>query len=154
MKKKLYLGIDPGTNSGAISYIHKNGLEYESFNLKSMTPFELSEMIAFCGDDVIRAFLEDVKPHPNDGKKAHACLMGSFRELRMALYVAKIPFELISPIKWKTKMKCKGKFNMTHTEKKKITRMRAQELFPNIKITNDNADSLLIAEYGRLKNLD
>jgi hypothetical protein len=32
---------------------------------------------------------------------------------------------------------------------KNITKRKAQELFPEIKITHAIADSLLIAEYGR-----
>ena len=37
---------------------------------------------------------------------------------------------------------------------KNVTKSRAQELFPELKITHAIADALLIAEYGRRVRID
>ena len=63
--------------------------------------------------------------------------------LEMALTAAGIPFERDRPQAWQKEMKCMSGGD------KNITKRRAQELFPSLKITHANADALLIAEYGR-----
>ena len=71
--------------------------------------------------------------------------------LRMALIAAGIGFETVTPQTWQKKMSCMSKGD------KKVTRAKAQELFPQVQITGRGikspthavADALLIAEYGR-----
>jgi len=71
--------------------------------------------------------------------------------LRMALIAAGIPFETITPGKWQKHFGLitpKGK-DLTTGEKKNIHKARAQELFPGMKVTQYNADAILLAEYCR-----
>ena len=60
----------------------------------------------------------------------------------MALTAAGISFERIRPQVWQKSLGC-----MTGGDKN-ITKRRAQELFPQLKITHATADALLIAYYG------
>ena len=66
--------------------------------------------------------------------------------LRGILIALSIPFEEVSPLKWQREMACLSKGD------KNITKSRAQELFPSIKITHATSDALLIAEYARRKH--
>jgi crossover junction endodeoxyribonuclease RuvC len=63
--------------------------------------------------------------------------------LRGMLTAHKIPFEEVTPQKWQKAMGCLSKGN------KNVTKAKAQQLFPNLKITHKVADALLIAEYCR-----
>jgi hypothetical protein len=64
----------------------------------------------------------------------------------MALTAASIPFERVRPQAWQKALACMTKGD------KNVSKRRAQELFPSMKITHAIADSLLIAEYNRRTN--
>ena len=66
-----------------------------------------------------------------------------FGQIEMALTAAGIPFERLRPQAWQKAMGCMTKGD------KNVSKRRAQELFPQIKVTHANADALLICEYGR-----
>jgi len=65
---------------------------------------------------------------------------GTIRGILTALH---IPFETISPMAWQTAMRCRTGGD------KNISKRRAQQLFPDIKIIHATADALLIAEHCR-----
>ena len=54
-----------------------------------------------------------------------------------------IPFEDVAPQTWQKLLNCRT------DSKKNISKKRAQQLFPQLRITHKTADCLLIAEYGR-----
>jgi hypothetical protein len=60
----------------------------------------------------------------------------------MALTAAGIPFERVRPQVWQKAMGCMTKGD------KNVSKRKAQELFPSIKVNHYVADSLLIASYG------
>jgi hypothetical protein len=60
----------------------------------------------------------------------------------MGLTAAKLPFERVRPQVWQKTMQCMSKGD------KNVTKRRAQELFPDIKVTHATADGLLIMSYG------
>jgi hypothetical protein len=66
-----------------------------------------------------------------------------YGHLEMALTAAGIPFERVRPQAWQKAMGCMSKGD------KNVTKAKAQELFPHLKITHATADACLIAEYGR-----
>lgn len=72
--------------------------------------------------------------------------------LEMALIAAGIPYEQITPNVWQRKLGIPPK---KRDEKKSAfknrLKARAEELFPNVKVTLATADALLIAEYCRRK---
>ena len=59
------------------------------------------------------------------------------------LNALELPFDEVSPVKWQNWQKCKTGGN------KNISKSRAQQLFPSLKITHAIADALLIADYCR-----
>jgi hypothetical protein len=114
------------------------------------TERDLWELVC-CGDDWLMggdgpwafdlfAYIEKVHAHPNDSSKGAFAFGVNYGLLRMALVATEIPFETVSPGKWQRNMKCLSKGD------KNVTKARAQELFPSIKVTHAIADALLIAE--------
>ncbi len=138
----MILGIDPG-GSGALAYINLKGDWQQTYPLKNLTDKDLFDLINEESEKVEKAFLEKVNCTPIQGVKAVWSFSGSYHGLKMALIASEVSFEEVSPFVWQSKMKCLTKGD------KNITKKKAQELFPRIKITHANADALLIAEYGR-----
>jgi hypothetical protein len=62
--------------------------------------------------------------------------------IRGALLASGVTIREVLPMTWQSRMKC-----LTGGDKN-VSKRRAQELFPNIKITHGIADALLIARYG------
>lgn len=138
---KLFIGIDPG-KSGGIATIDENG------NVKVIkmpeTDCDLWEALGGFGHDIDPfAIIEKVGPMPKQGVVSVWTFGEGYGKLLMALCAAAIPYEHVLPAKWQKAMGCLSKGD------KNTTKRKAQELFPNIKVTHAIADALLIAEYNR-----
>ena len=133
---EVIIGIDPG-KSGAIAVLTPDGPDF--IKLKE-TEKDVSD---FLKDFDGFAFIENVNSSPQMGVVSAFKFGQSKGFLRGLLIALEIPFEEVSPQKWQGAMKCRTKGD------KNITKAKAQELFPGLKITHANADALLIAEYGR-----
>jgi hypothetical protein len=75
----------------------------------------------------------------------------SYGRLQMALTAAGIPFVEVTPQKWQRALGIppRNKAKETKYQFKKRLKEFAQKLFPFACITQDTADSLLVAEYAR-----
>jgi len=146
---KLIIGIDPG-KSGGIAWITDNGIAVEAMPDTSLDLWELINDIvsdipkSFRPADCI-AYLEQVHSSPQMGVKSAFTFGNGFGHLEMALTAANVPFQRIRPQDWQKSLGCMSKGD------KNVTKQRAQELFPSIKITHKIADACLIAEFGRRK---
>lgn len=89
------------------------------------------------------AYIEKVAAHPKHGTIAGFKLGRSYGFLRGCLVALKIPFEEVHPGVWQRSLGCLSGGD------KKVTRQRAQNLFPHNKVTHKVADALLIMEFGR-----
>jgi len=89
-----------------------------------------------------KAYIEQVHSSPQMGVKSAFTFGNGFGHLEMALTAAGIPFERVRPQKWQQVMGCLTKGD------KNVSKRRAQELFPSMKVTHATADALLIAAYG------
>ena len=137
---RVWIGIDPG-KSGAIAFIPSDGEPWTVRN--DCGPHDLAEELGGCEEHECFAHLEKVHSSPQMGVKSAFTFGQSFGELRGILAALRVPFEEVSPAKWQGDMKCRTKGD------KNVTKRKAQELFPSLKITHANADALLIAEYCR-----
>ena len=112
-------------------------------------------MNASTGGTGIHAYLEEVHVAPSFAKSAdgkeNKIRMGSrsaftfgrgYGNLEMALTAAGIPFARIRPQVWQKELGCLTKGD------KNVSKRKAQELFPSMKVTHATADALLIAKYG------
>ncbi len=141
----IYLGIDPG-KGGGIAYVDTaptdDAPERDAFKIPA-TEKDLWELIASFAGPSTFALIELVHSSPQMGVKSAFTFGQNYGTYRAMLIAAGIPFETITPNKWMTVMRCKSGGD------KNVTKRRAQELFPGLKVTHAIADALLIAEYGK-----
>lgn len=135
----VVIGIDPG-KSGAISLV---GLAEADVYKLDNTERDIYEKLVEFAAKAEFACIEKVNAMPKQGVSSTFKFGQSYGFLRGILVASGIPFEYVTPAKWQRAMSCLSGGD------KNVTKGRAQELFPNLKITHAIADALLIAEYGR-----
>ena len=154
----LFLGLDPG-KSGGISW-HYSGAPFnpdykkmafaEGFTNK--TPMDIYRLIKKRGTvGQCIAMIEKVHSMPKQGVASSFTFGQGYGFLLGCLTALEIPFEYVTPHKWQGYLHCRSGGD------KNITKQKAQELFPTLKITHAIADALLIGEYlqrTHYKNLD
>ena len=147
----LYIGIDPG-KSGAMVILHDRRIE-------SIVPFDETEYITalqlallkFKNTNVI-CCLEKVNAMPGQGVVSMFNFGQNFGFIQGVLMSMGIPYELVTPQKWKKE------FSITSDKNTSIE--VAKRLFPEVDLKrtersrkdDDNiAEALLMAEYARRK---
>lgn len=135
----IAIGIDPGVNGG-IAFI--DGADAYAVAMPE-TEADILEVLSLYPGERKFAALEFVRSSPQMGVKSAFTFGQGFGALRMALVASKIPFEEVTPRKWQSSLGCLSGGS------KNVTKGKAQELFPNLKITHAIADALLIAEFCR-----
>lgn len=133
-----FIGIDPG-KSGGIAIIEDDG----AFAIK--TPETDKDLFEYLRDNSHNAFclIEQVHAMPGQGVTSMFNFGMSYGALRMALIAAQIPFQTVTPQRWQKTLQCLTKGD------KNVSKRRAQEIFPELKITHAVADALLIAYYNK-----
>jgi len=140
-----YLGIDPGQSGGigVVSdlgnFVHKMPDTEKDINdlLRSIAHSSMTS-----NGYKLQAVIEAVHSMPKQGVASSFKFGMSYGALRMALICVRIPFESVTPQRWLKEMYCLSKGD------KNVTKRRAQELFPELKITHATADAILLAEYA------
>lgn len=141
LRGPLCVGVDPGA-SGGIAAITAAG----EVRLVTPTPDSLRDILDVLeglAGEPCRAVLEFVRSSPQMGVTSAFSFGQSYGALRMALVAARIPFDEVTPAKWQRVMGCLTKGD------KRVSRQRAQELFPAVRVTHAIADALLLADYCR-----
>jgi len=145
----IWIGIDPG-NSGGIAALDDFGRPFDlGLQKLSETPLDIVEFVervTSWGDCF--AVIEKVHSSPQMGVTSAFTFGRSLGFLHGLLTAFRIPFDEVSPQRWQKAMDCLSKGD------KNVTKNRAQQLFPNEKISHAIADALLIAEYGRRTHKD
>ena len=133
------IGIDAGKNGG-IAWITDGKPCVEKMPDTLQDLWELFRDITSEGE--CRAYLEQIHSSPQMGVVSSFTFGNGFGHLEMALTAAGIPFTRVRPQVWQKAMGCMTKGD------KNVSKRRAQELFPSIKMNHYIADALLIASYG------
>ena len=141
----MYMGIDPG-DSGGIAILDKDGNSVLVDKFKDKTEQEIRDL--FVKHKVKVAYLEKVHSMPGQGVASSFKFGTSYGFLRGLLVAFNIKREFVTPQKWQKHLGC-----LTRGDKK-VTRTKAQEMFPSVKITHAVADALLIAHYCYLVEKD
>lgn len=141
----IYIGIDPGKNGG-IAFINEFG---EIIQLLPFSEDSLIQLIKNCSSDMI-CTLEHVHAMPKQGVTSTFNFGMNFGFIQGVLRAYDIPYEPVTPQKWKKEFSC--------TSDKNTSIEVCKRLFPsaNLKATercrkdhDGMAEALLIAEYGR-----
>jgi hypothetical protein len=143
-KYQVYLGIDPGASGGIAAQCLG---EIDCVPMPK-TEADIWTLIGAFKHASTVAVIENVHAMPINGSIGSFKLGYSYGGLRMALTAAGIRFEDISPQRWQ---KTLGVTTRKRTESKTVFKNRlkakAQQLFPEQKVTLATADALLLLEY-------
>ena len=156
------IGIDPGANGGLAVYIKDKSRTI--LDVAKM-PKDLSDLRDFFGyykenyNPIV--FLEKLSVRPDDvtadsegvrmGKLYRIQkLMANYEHLKAILETTGVPYVLVHPFSWQTKLKLreKGKYEEKADRKRRYQRV-AQANYPSVKVTLWNADAILIMHFGR-----
>ncbi len=138
---RLFVGIDPGVGGG-IAVLREDGYVVKAVKMPETYADILWELTDLPGH-LQRAVLERVSASPQMGVVSAFTFGRGYGALEMALTAVHVPFDLVTPRKWQQYMVC-----LTGGDKN-VSKRRAQQIFPEVKITHAVADSLLLAEYCR-----
>lgn len=142
----LILGIDPGV-SGGVAKLSPDLKIVDALAFSRATPTEIKNLILASKKYIKKAYIEQVHSMPLQGVRSVFTFGQNYGWWQGLLIGLEIPHERVYPLKWQTALSCRTGGD------KNISKARAQELFPKMKITHAIADALLIAEYGRRKEL-
>ncbi len=151
----IYIGIDPGQEGAIALYLPRTSMPehlHEENPYGAMTTIRLNQTEADVWDqfghhlDVYKnlpkfAYLEQVSAMPKQGVSSTFKFGQNYGFCRGLLYGAKIPFEYVTPAKWQGALGCRSGGD------KKVTRDKAQRMFPTFYPIHATADAMLIAEY-------
>jgi hypothetical protein len=138
----MFFGIDPG-GSGAITAIWPDGEPATQFCKLKETGHDIVDYLKQFDLSNSHAVIESVHAMPKQGVSSTFAFGKSFGFCLGVLSALEIPFLLVTPLKWQNAMGCRTRGD------KNISKAAAQQRWPKLKITHANADSLLLAEYGR-----
>jgi hypothetical protein len=134
------LGIDPGKSGG----IAGMGAGQE---IAMKMPETVGDLVDTLRELAVRgftiAYVERVSTSPQMGVVSAGTFMRGLGNIEAACQALGIRLEWVSPSVWQKAMGCMSKGD------KNVTKRKAQELFPMMKVTHAIADALLICEYGR-----
>jgi len=141
----IAIGIDPG-KSGAVVALKDGKVKVCRLDQTERDIAEffdwLDAQISFGGGAAL-VMLERASAMPGQGVSSTFKFGTGYGFLRGCIAMTTIPMEEVAPAKWQRVMGCLTKGD------KRISRARAQQLFPVLKVVHANADALLIAEYCR-----
>lgn len=162
----IIIGIDPGA-SGGIAVLRRTSWDLqapvEAFAVKMPDgPRDLYELL----NEIDHGIIDGDQPMDSTGWHTDHCwveklapmpakVRGSVASFKLALNYGTVlgvisalslPYTLVPAGVWQRKMGCLSGGD------KKVTRNRARELWPKVKVTHATADALLIATYGYLSN--
>ena len=146
MKYETIIGVDPGANGG-IAWITDGKACVEKMPDTLQDLWELIRDItnhprSSLDGRKYKAYIEQVSSSPQMGVVSSFSFGRGYGNLEMALTAAGIPFERVRPQVWQKALGCMTKGD------KNVSKRKAQELFPDRKVTHATADALLIAYYG------
>lgn len=156
---RIIIGIDPGANGGIAIWDNNESIARVVKMPKDIT--DLRELLKYyrdevCGDPIV--FLEKLSVRPDDvavtGGKANMGklfriqkMIGAFEQLKATIEITEIPYLLVHPMTWQSKLGIRIKGEEKQARKKRYVQM-AGNYYGNIRTSLWNADALLIMRFG------
>lgn len=147
----IYIGIDPGSVSGALGAISHDGMYIDSFNIdhkdKHILALVFKSRILSLVDpkEGAEICMEQVHSMPNQGVSSTFAFGRAVGVISAVCELTNYPFHLVTPQRWKKH------FGLTADKNEALD--LARKLFPkaSLKLKKDinRAEALLIAEYWR-----
>lgn len=159
IKINCVIGVDPGANGGLAVFVPGR-------NAKAVKmPKDIAELRDFFAyyAEIYKpiVFLEKLSVRPDDvmvqGDKAALGklyriqkMMANFEHLKAIIETSGIPYVLVHPASWQTKLKLRERgVHEEKADRKRRYQQRAAALYPEVKVTLWNADALLLMHFGR-----
>lgn len=140
---KAFLGLDPGKSGGLA--IVGDGIQPWAVPMPETERdlWDTVQGVRAWADRDVAAVVEVVHSMPGQGVSSCFTFGRGYGALRMAIIAAGIPLREVQPRAWQKELGC-----LTGGDKN-VSKAKAQQLFPSLKITHKIADALLIAEWLR-----
>ena len=159
MKINCVIGVDPGAAGGIAIFIPGNNTKAIKMP-KDIT--QLRDFFAYYAENYNPiVFLEKLSVRPDDvavqGDRAAMGklyriqkMMANFEQLKAIIEMAGIPYVMVHPLSWQTKLKLRVcSQHEEKAERKRRYQERAAQLYPGVWVTLWNADALLLMHFGR-----
>lgn len=153
------IGIDPGANGGIAVFVP--GMNPKVVKMPKDIK-ELRDFFAYYAENYKPiVFLEKLSVRPDDvvvqGDRAAMGklyriqkLMANFEHLKALIETAGIPYVLVHPASWQTKLKLRIRGQHEEkAERKRRYKEAAERAYPGVNVTLWNADALLLMHFGR-----
>lgn len=153
MSDVIFLGVDPGSSSGAMAIIGRSGelrSTYDWHFKDLLKNAETLESIKKHADDLgihIQCAVENVHAFPQQGLSSTFKFGESFGQQKQALTCVRIGFDLITPGTWQRGLGIKKGENESHAAWKRRLAALAKQLHPELSFQQRKADAVLIAHY-------
>lgn len=160
IKINCVIGIDPGANGGLAVFVPGNKTkavrmpkditelaDFFKYYRETYNPIIFLEKLSVRPDDV--AVGEDGKP--NMGKIFRIQKMiANFEHLKALIATAGIPYAMVHPMTWQTKLKLRVRGQHEEkAERKNRYKAYAADQYKDVNVTLWNADALLLMHFGR-----
>ena len=145
-KIKSIIGIDPGAN-GSISIYDVDTNTLVSHKMPE-TPKDVYDLLKTVQPWNSICYLEKVHGRPGGGSSGMFNYGKGYGYLEMALLVCQISTVTIMPQKWMKELGVGTRGDMNPTDWKNKLKAKAQQLYPQNKLTLATCDAALIVTYG------
>lgn len=159
MKINCVIGIDPGANGGIAVYtpgdlpkVAKMPKElsdlrnYLKYYAETYHPIVFLEKVSVRPDDVA---VQDSRAAMGKLYRIQK-MMANFEHLKAVIELAGIPYVMVHPMTWQTKLKLRIRGQHEEkAERKNRYKDAAAHNYPGVNVTLWNADALLLMHFGR-----
>ena len=145
----MIIAIDPGVSGGIACF--KGGRVIccampQTFSDIHKALSDLSQGVPQCRD---RVFLEKVHAMPGNGVVSMFTFGENYGYLRGVCHTLRYSIEDVPPQAWQKALQCGSKGKIPQTEWKNLLKNKAQQLYPDLRVTLATADALLILEWAK-----
>lgn len=160
IKINCVIGIDPGALGGIAVFIPggptkvakmpkeiRDLADFFAYYAENFKPIIFLEKLSIRPDDI----KADENGKTNMGKLFRVQkMMANFEHLKALIETAEIPYVMVHPLSWQTKLnlRTRGVHEEKADRKRRYQQCAAQQ-YPGINVTLWNADALLIMHFGR-----
>tara|TARA_R100001015_G_C4614144_1_gene169942 strand:+ start:54 stop:560 length:507 start_codon:yes stop_codon:yes gene_type:complete len=147
-KEKVFIGIDPGKNGG-IAILNDITGEEVAFRCPKK-PDDMFVLFAAGVDgssENVDCFVEFVHAFPGQGVVSTFSFGQNLGQWEGVIASQEVDINFVNPRKWMEHYSVPPR--LQKKDRKRFLRDIAEKLFPNLKMTFNISDALLIANYGR-----
>lgn len=161
IKINCVIGIDPGSNGGIAVY--QPGYNVKVYKMPKDIADLRDLLMYYAGIAKPIVFLEKLSVRPDDikidsGNRAANMgklfriqnMMANFEHLKALIETSGIPYVLVHPLSWQTKLKLRVRgVHEEKADRKRRYKEVAAQYYPGVDVTLWNADALLLMHFGR-----